>query len=196
MARRCKVTSSNETEFVEELNDFYLTQVNTLPTRGEHILDLVISNAPEQIVNMSTLNSIDSGLFTDHHAVEFNLKISIKAAPALNRTVFDYRKANMDGLRTALDRANLSDYIESDDINECWIKWKAKFQSVVKNYIPMKRIKERNFPPWMDGNIMHELRKKDSVRKKLKSSPTDSLHNRFKQLRANLKKLMRESRSN
>ena len=59
----------------------------------------------------------------------------------------------------------------------------------------MKRIKGRKFPPWMNGNIMHELRKKDSVRKKLKSSPTDSLHNRFKQLRANVKKLIRESRS-
>ena len=35
------VTSSNETEFVEESNDFYFTQVNTLPTRGEHILDLI-----------------------------------------------------------------------------------------------------------------------------------------------------------
>ena len=44
----------------------------------------------------------------------------------------------------------------------------------------MKRIKGRNFPPWMNGNIMHELRKNDSGRKKLKSSPTDSLHNRFK----------------
>ena len=101
----------------------------------------------------------------------------------------------MDGLRTALDGANLSNCIESDDINDCWMKWKANFLSVVKTYIPTKRIKGRNFPPWMNGNIMYEIRKKEAVRKKLKSSPSDSLNNRFKQLRANVKKLIRESRS-
>ena len=105
------------------------------------------------------------------------------------------RRADMDGLRRALDGANLSNCIESDDINDCWMKWKANFLSVVKTYIPTKRIKGRNFPPWMNGNIMYEIRKKEAVRKKLKSSPSDSLNNRFKQLRANVKKLIRESRS-
>ena len=42
---------------------------------------------------------------------------------------------------------------------------------------------------------MYEIRKKEAVRKELKSSPSDSLNNRFKQLRANVKKLIRESRS-
>ena len=119
----------------------------------------------------------------------------LKAASTINRTVFDYRRADMDGLRTALDGANLSNCIESDDINDCWMKWKANFLSVVKTYTPTKRIKGRNFPPWMNGNIMYEIRKKEAVRKKLKSSPSDSLNNRFKQLRANVKKLIRESRS-
>ena len=67
------VTGSNETEFIEELNDFYFTQVNTSHTRGEHILDLIISNAPDQILNITTLNPIDSGLFTDYYAIEFIL---------------------------------------------------------------------------------------------------------------------------
>ena len=44
----------------------------------------------------------------------------------------------MDGLRTALVGANLSNCIESDDINDCWMKWKANFLSVVKTYIPTK----------------------------------------------------------
>ena len=88
--------------FTEQLNDFFLTQVNTLPTRGNNILDLIVTSLPDQIENISKLKPMDSGLFTDHDTILFNLKTSIKAAPKLNRTVFDYRRGNMDGLRSAL----------------------------------------------------------------------------------------------
>jgi hypothetical protein len=33
--------------FTEQLNDFFLTQVNTLPTRGNNILDLIIPSLPD-----------------------------------------------------------------------------------------------------------------------------------------------------
>jgi hypothetical protein len=88
--------------FTEQLNDFFLTQVNTLPTRGNNILDLIITSLPDQIENISKLKPMDIGLFTDHETILFNLKKPIKAAPKLNRTVFDYRRGNMDGLRSAL----------------------------------------------------------------------------------------------
>ena len=38
-----QTTGVDEVAFTEQLNDFYLTQLNNLPTRGDNILDLVIS---------------------------------------------------------------------------------------------------------------------------------------------------------
>ena len=35
--------------FVETLNDHFLTQVNTSPTRDQNILDLIIATVPEYV---------------------------------------------------------------------------------------------------------------------------------------------------
>ena len=131
--------------------------------------------------NISKLKLMDSGLFTDHDTIVFNLKMSIKAAPKLNRTVFDYRRGNMDGLRSALAMIDFSNIIEpGQDINNCWEQWKNTFLSVVRDYIPTKKIQGRNSPPWINGSIIHEIRKKEAVRRKLRSSPSDALLAKFK----------------
>jgi hypothetical protein len=187
--------SGDDIMFTEQLNDFFLTQVNTLPTRGNNILDLIITSLPDQIENISKLKPMDSGLFTDHDTILFNLKTSIKAAPKPNRTVFDYRRGNMDGLRSALALTDFSKIIDSgEDINNCWEQRKNTFLSVVRNHIPTKKIKGRNSPPWTNGSIIHEIRKKEAVRQKLRSSPSDALRAKPKELRTKVKKMVRESR--
>ena len=62
---------------------------------------------------------------------------------------------------------------------------------------PLKTIRKRNAPPWLTGDILFLLRKKESVRKKLKLLPRNEiLRDKFKTLRARTKHLIRESRAN
>jgi hypothetical protein len=65
---------------------------------------------------------------------------------------------------------------------------------VVRNYIPTKKIKGRYSLPWINGSVIHEIRKKEAVRRKLRSSPSDALLAKFKELRIKGKKMVRESR--
>ena len=85
-------TGINEVNFIETLNDYYLTQVNIIPTRGNNVLDLVITSTPELVEVDTVLSPKQSGLETDHGSIVFHYKTSIKAAPATKREVFDYRK--------------------------------------------------------------------------------------------------------
>ena len=39
----------NEGEFVEILNDYFHTQISTVATRGNNLLDLVITRTPDQV---------------------------------------------------------------------------------------------------------------------------------------------------
>ena len=73
-----KTFGADEISFTEQLNDFYLTQLNTLATRGVNILDLDISSVPNQINNITLLNPENSGLFTDHSVIIFDLKTSVR----------------------------------------------------------------------------------------------------------------------
>ena len=60
--------------------------------------------------------------------------------------------------------------------------------------MPSKRLKGRNPVPSIDSNILNLIKKKNSVRQKLKSHPNAGLTDKFKSLRAQVKKLLRESR--
>ena len=107
-------TGVDEVQFTEQLYDYHLTQLNTFPTRGNNVLDLVITNVPSQVENVSVITSAESGLITDHSTIVFNLKTSVKAAPKLKRRVFDYKRGNFDELRAALEALDLCSVIESE----------------------------------------------------------------------------------
>ena len=77
-----------------------------------------------------------------------------------------------------------------------WNQWRDNLLAAVEQHIPTKKIKGRNSPPWMNGNIIHTISwEKEAARRKLKSSPTDALRTKFKELRATVKKMVKESRA-
>ena len=157
------------------------------------ILDIIVTRIT---CNISVLSPPESGLFTDHGTIVFSVKTAKKAAPPLTRTVFDYRRADFEGLRAALEAIDLTSTIHKDVVNTSWLEWKDTFLAAVQDFIPTKKNKGRNSPPWIDGEIIHALRKKDAIRQKIKKTPTDALRSKFKELRAKVKRLVAESREN
>ena len=80
-------------------------------------------------------------------------------------------------------------------INIAWQQWKDAFLTAVSHYIPIKKIKGRNPAPWFNGSILNAIRKKDSVRQRLKASPNNlRQRQRFKTLRSSVKYMLRKSR--
>ena len=75
-----------------------------------------------------------------------------------------------------------------------WTYWKDTFMSAVSHFIPTKKIKRKNTPPWIISEIIHALRKKEAARSKLKKSPTDLQRQKYRELRTKAKTLIRESR--
>ena len=109
----------------------------------------------------------------------------------------DFRRGDFDGLRSALQAIDLSTIIQQDsDINEDWLLWKDTFLTIVNDFVPSRKIKGRNSSPWLNGKVIHASRQKEAVRRKLQKSPTVSLKTKFKELRANVKKMVKTSRKN
>ena len=109
--------------------------------------------------------------------------------------MYDYRNGDFAGLRGALEALNLCNLIQdSDDINLDWTYWKDAFMSAVSDFIPTKKIKGKNTPPWITSEIIHALRKKEAACSKLKKSPTDHQRQKYRELRTKAKILIHESR--
>ena len=151
------VTNADEVQFTEILNDYNLTQLNLAYMKQQlnNVLDLVITNVPNQVRNISILTPAQSGLVTDHAVVTFDFEMAIKAPPRIKRTVFDYGRGDFDKLPSTLEQADLCNTIDlADDVNSNWLKWKNKFLVAVDQAIPKKTIKNVNSPPWINGEII------------------------------------------
>ena len=138
------------------LNDFFLEQLSTTPTRGENFLDLVITSVPERVRICESLKPSDSALLTDHNAIIFDLFLSRNPFHAkIKRSEFDYRCSDFDGLRRHLHSLDLNLLVsENGDINQDWLTW--------KDFVPTKTLRRRNHLPWMNSAILHYIKKKNS----------------------------------
>ena len=115
------------------------------------------------------LDPTKSGLITDYSVISFNYKNAAKASPGCKRTVFDYRRGDFDGLRSALQSTDLSCIVESNsDININWLQWKDAFMAGVSDFIPTKKIKGKKSPPWINGEIIYAIKKKEAAHRRLK----------------------------
>ena len=193
-----KTNGVNEVLFVEMLNDHFLCQLNHTPTRCNNVLDLVITSVPNHIRLTEILPPEQSSVFTDHNAISFDFTAFIKAPRKSVRTVYDYAKGDLNGLRDALKSTDLSSLI-SDSITlimTAWQRWKNTFLSIVSAFIPRKVIKGRNPLPWINSDILHKIKQKDSIRRRLKVNPTGYLKEKYRRLRSEIKKLLQVSREN
>ena len=89
---------------------------------------------------------------------------------------------------------NLSSIVGHNNIDDEWRCWKDLLLAAVKDFVASKRLKGRNPVPWIDSNILNLIKKKNSVRQKLKSHPNAGLRDKLKSLRVQVEKLLRESR--
>ncbi|CAB4039189.1 Hypothetical predicted protein, partial [Paramuricea clavata] len=115
----------------------------------------------------------------------------------IKRSVFDYRRADIDGLRRHLQSLDLSQLLsENGNINQDWLAWKNAFLGAVLKFVPTKTLRGRNHLPWTNSTILHYIKKKNSIRTRIKRScpPSEHLKHRFRELRRTIKRVLRESR--
>ena len=84
--------------------------------------------------------------------------------------------------------------VGESDLESYWQTWKDLFLAAVKDNIPTKRLRGRNPVPWLTGAVINLIKKKETVRRKLKLHPSESLKVKFQTLRSQVKRAIKESR--
>ena len=112
----------------------------------------------------------------------------------MHRSVYDYAKGDFHGLRNTLPSVNLTSVVGEGDLESCWQTWKDLFLPAVEDNIATKRFRGRNPVPWLTGAVINLIKKKETVRRKIKLHPSESLNVKFQTLRSRVKCAMRESR--
>ena len=128
-----QTTGSYEKQFTKLPHDYSLSQTNHQPTRGENILDLIITSVLEQVRVSNILLPKEVGIVTDHNCIVFHVKANVKTPTKLNRHVYHYKKRDFQGLRSTLQNIDFSNIVErSTNVNMAWQQWKETFVITVR----------------------------------------------------------------
>jgi len=136
------------------------------------------------------LKPLESEISTYHNAIIFDLKAECIPLSKVTRTVFDYSRADFDGLRACRQSMNLEKTVSDDrDINNGWSNWKNTFLEAVNDFVPTKRVKGHKSLSWVNKTILYLIKKKNTLKKRMKKpvSQSDHLINKFKDLRSKIK---------
>ena len=135
---------------------------------------------------------------TDHSPILFELTAACSPSQKVNRFVFDYQRANFECLRAHLQSHNLGAKIsDNGDVNYDWMNWKNAFLAEVAEFVPVVNTKGRKFLPWMNSTILHLIKKKNTLRTRIKRSrsPSNYVKVKYKNLRTKIKHMLRDSRA-
>ena len=131
------------------------------PTRGDYLLDLVLSNFASG-VRCKVIPGIRED---DHDGVLATISVSIPAACPVRRQVYDFRNANWEKLQRLLAQTSWGDEIRtrSADGAAAWVT--SKVLALVDDCVPSKWITDKSYAhPWINTACRDALRNKHAAR--------------------------------
>ena len=167
-------STSKSQAFYDLFHDRSFTQLVDEPTRELNTLDLVLSNFPSLVSDVSVVDNLPR---CDHSIVTFSLSIQKPHIYHRPRSTYNFKRANFDPFRDLLGMVQWSDISHAENINESSSLFKSLLFNTVDQCIPKIIVKawSRFRPPWLSFNTIRLIRKKKRLYKSAMRSrkPTD-----------------------
>ena len=129
----------------------FLTQLTGKPTQKDNILDLTLTTNPDIISYLE----IHPGM-SDHCVVSYDVDLSVKRQKKPDRYVYQYRKGNIEGVKSDLEKFSdtfLSEDPNSRSVDDNWNLFKSTLKQSMDRHIPQKKINSRWNLPWVTSDI-------------------------------------------
>jgi hypothetical protein len=134
--------SSKESDFLLFSNDAGLQQINRFQTRGKNILDLILTNDPLIISNVSLNHPLGS---SDHDSLIIKIILTCNVdsnkldARSTNESGYIWSKANWDGCVVSCLKINWSVvFSDCHSSNDCWNVFLMEISRILMTYVPRK----------------------------------------------------------
>ena len=127
------------------------------PTRGEHLLDLVLTD----VIGQVKCEVVPGVLDKDHSATIATFNITIPSAEPSTRECFDIKKAHWNKLQKSFEEENWAAFFQGLDADRAAIALTNRILSQAKRHIPVKIVRDRPYKhPWIDQKCCELLRAK------------------------------------
>ena len=162
--------------FVDSFEDRGLDQCLTVPTHIKgRTLDILLTNSQSLISSLHVLEK-DSICKSDHFPITFEIKTNFKTKPIPKRKIYNFKKANWEGLVKSLEEVEWDRCLNNREPEYAWKNFKIIFFHLVDTYIPTITIKSTFSSPWFDSECYEAYRAK----KRSHRSRAESINNEIK----------------
>ena len=188
-------TISNHTrKFLDLIKVFKFDQAITQPTRitqnSETLIDVALTNCPENIMNSGVAH-----VGISDHSLIYICRISfVKTQPKLIESR-NYKNYNPGHFNRDLDNL-LNQYTwESNNPDVLWFQFKFVFNKVADIHVPLRSRKVRNkYTPWLNDYIRKQINYRDYLKKKAVKTKSTYFHNAYKKARNKINKMIKNSK--
>lgn len=167
--------SSVNCAFLDIVNVFGLYQFVEIPTRGDNVLDLLLSNCPEMFRGVCTAPGISDHEIVIADAGMFFCQRDSRLAP---RDVFLYDRGDYNSVSSALDAyyETFSRMLSESDTNTLWKAFKLRLHDAVTQFVPRRAsYNGRKFvKPWTDKELLSLIKKRKRAFLTYKKNKSDS----------------------
>ena len=164
-------TGSEDQKFLNLVQDSFLTQHVLEPTRGENILDIVLSSQKEFIDNVRICEPLGC---SDHNQIYFIIKVKGEQ----NRKI-RYRKNVHKGrykdMRKHLAKIDWNNTLENKTATECWNILKREIDCIVEQFVPLKKQGKRSKKKHLSKEAIRKIKYKQTMWKTYRHNGSEDL---------------------
>ena len=176
---------------LEFVNNEFLHQWVHKPTRGENILDIVLTTEDDLISNLTVGENIGK---SDHQIVRFQINIPHQKVKKVIKKL-DYQKSNWIQLK---EYTRILEYDESSDVDVHWDSLVANYKEKRARCIPYKKVLPDGTPQpkWFNRTIAKKIKKRDKKHKSMGPQPSPREKTEHKRLCREVDKEVRSAKFN
>ena len=164
-------------EFLEAVQDCYLTQHVREPTRGENILDLILSTEEHMIEDTTILPPLSN---SDHNVISFSLIVEERLSDDSTVRIVDYNKADWEGIRDVFGRVEWDEWLTDNATTEENLETFTTILESACKGIPTRKKTRRKRSVWMNRKARKAIRKKTKTWNKYRQAGNAEDHERYR----------------
>lgn len=159
--------------FLDTINDLYLEQLVSAPTRYRHgqlsnILDLILTNNQYFVDDVTITDPIGK---SDHCVICISVNMSVLDECKLERRM--YYRGDYDAMREYLMDIDWKTRLENENIQSAWNIFQENISYVIDEFVPVtcNSIKSNN-QPWINKEVLKHIKEKKQTFNKYIKRPT------------------------
>ena len=173
----CLESDSEGESFLNLVQDCFLFQHVLTPTRGNNILDLVLSSEEGMVEDLQVCEHLAN---SDHNMISFKLVCSTIINDT-SRTVYDFNKGNYVKMNDMLNAVDWDILLNGLEVNEMWRMFYDRIILVMSECIPKHNCRnKKKFPQWMTKEAKRACKSKSTMWRRYRLSKSYNDHVEYK----------------